>query len=81
MAWIKGVWPGNSPDLFVIEHLWNDLQESVFEEPIPRDRQQLINRVVQKWNSSTEERLSKLVHSLPNRIREVIDSDGGHTSY
>ena len=81
MAWIKGVWPGNSPDLNVIEHLWNDLQESVFEEPIPRDRQQLIDRVVQKWNSFTEERLSKLVHSFPNRIREVIDSDGGHTSY
>ena len=35
-------WPGNSPDLNIVEHIWSILQDSVFKEPHLRNREQLI---------------------------------------
>ena len=81
MTWTKGVWPGNSPDLNVIEHVWNVLQESVFIEPKPKTRDELITRVREKWFSLTPEYLSNLVHSFPNRITQTINNEGGNTNY
>jgi len=37
-------WPGNSPDLNPIEHVWARLQDSVFKELRPKNRQQLIKK-------------------------------------
>ena len=81
MTWTKGVWPGNSPDLNVIEHVWNVLRESVFIEPKPKTRDQLMTRVREKWFSLTPEYLSNLVHSFPNRITETINNEDGNTNY
>ena len=43
-AWFWNDWPGNS-DLNVIEHIWDILQDSIFNEPSPRNREQLIVRI------------------------------------
>jgi transposase-like protein len=80
-SWTEGVWSGNSPDFNVIEHVWSVLQDSVFETPIPRTREELIQRVRQKWFSLTREYLSSLVHSFPKRIEQAINNEGGHTDY
>jgi hypothetical protein len=79
--WTRGVWPGSSPDLNVIEHLWAELQDSVFIEPRPTNRQELIDRVQNKWKSFTKSQLRNLVESFPNRIKETINNEGKHTSY
>ena len=44
-SWTKGVWSGKSPDFNVLEHVWSVLQNSVFEDPKPKNREQLIRRV------------------------------------
>ena len=80
-SWTKGVWPGNSPDLNVIEHVWSVLQNSVFIAPKPKTREQLITRVMEAWNSLDADYLSNLVHSFSERIAQVIDNLGGHTTY
>jgi len=80
-AWTHGVWSGNSPDFNCIEPLWGVLQDSVFELPFPRTRDQLVARVQQKWHSLDPQLLRKLVHSFPNRIEEAINNEGRHTRY
>lgn len=80
-SWTSGIWSGNSPDFNVIEHVWSVLQESVFETPVPRNRQELEDRVRQKWFSLDVNYLQKLVHSFPKRIEECINNEGKHTSY
>ena len=80
-SWTKGVWPGNSPDLNVIEHVWSVLQNSFIITSKPKTRDQLIKRVQETWNSLDADYLSKLVHSFSKKISEVIDNQGGHTTY
>ena len=38
----KSVWPGNAAAFNVIEPLWNLIQEAVFLEPRPSNRDQFI---------------------------------------
>ena len=79
---ITSVWedrPGNSPDLNVIKNVWSVMQESVFEPPRPRNREQLIARVQEKWNSLPGDYLTKLVDSFPQRILDVLSANGGVT--
>ena len=52
-VWSKGMWPGNSPDLNPIEHIWATIQESVFIEPRPKNREELICMVQSAWKSIT----------------------------
>ena len=79
--WSKNFWPGNSPDLNVIEHLWAVLQDSVFIDPRPTDRDPLIKRVTETWNRIDIGLLRKLVDSFPARIDDVINAEGGSTMY
>jgi hypothetical protein len=77
----KGLWPGNSPDLNPIEHIWSVLQQSVFKNPVPKDRDGLIRRVTETWNSLDVTFLSNLTRSFPNRILEVRKAGYGHSRY
>jgi transposase len=79
--WSKGVWPGNSPDLNPVEHVWAVLQDSVFEKPIPTNRDSLIKRVLKTWNCLDVNFLRKLTRSFPNRIRACQKAGYGHTKY
>lgn len=69
--WGKGIWPGGSPDLNPIEHCWSILQDTVFIEPRPLNRESLIERVVKTWKNLDLNYCNKLVNSLPNRIQEL----------
>ena len=72
-------WPGNSQDLNVIENVWATLQDSVFEAPRPRNREQLIDRVKKTWNELPQTYLSNLVNAFPKRINDVLAAEGGTT--
>lgn len=80
-VWSKGIWPGNSPDFNPIEHIWDLLQNSVFEIPRPTNSQELWIRVLNKWENLSEEYLTKLAQSLPKRLAESKANAGRHSSF
>jgi transposase len=77
----SSIWPGNSPDLNVIEHIWARLQDSVFISPMPKNRMELIARVQETWSSLDVNYLAALADSLPNRVAAVRGAEGRHTDY
>ena len=73
-------WPAVSPDLNPIEHVWHRLKRGLrlrHIESLPQLRQ----AVVQEWAAIDNEFFETLILSMRNRIREVLNSNGGHTRY
>lgn len=80
-VWGKGKWPGNSPDLNPIEHLWSILKESIHKNPRPRNREELIKRVEKAWSEIDKNTIKNICRSFPKRIQEMLNASGGSTDY
>ena len=75
-------WPAVSPDLSPIEHLWDQLGQRVSaRRPAPNNRQQLIAVLQQEWNAIPQQRIQRLIRSMPRRCRVCVAVNGGHTGY
>ena len=72
--------PPQSPDLNVIEHLWDYLKKKV-KERRPTSRSTLVQVLTEEWNKLPPEFTRKLALSMPSRLSEVVKAKGGHTSY
>ena len=73
-------WPGNSPDLNPIEHLWATVKRKLRTKPI-YSTIELKKQVLLAWNQIPGQDLENLVNSIPSRINAVIKSYGGSTKY
>jgi len=73
-------WPAQSPDLSVIESVWEILKEKIFHRK-PRTLDDLWEVAVEEWNSITREQIRSLYDSIPRRLNAVLVSRGGHTKY
>ena len=80
-VWGKGIWPGNSPDLNLIENLWAILKSSAYEEPVPQNKKELRTRFEEKWNSISLDLLKNLSSSFKKRVKQIIYNHGGLTRY
>ena len=72
--------PAQSPDLNPIEHVWDYLQQKLNEHHIS-NKQELRKHFIEEWGKIDRKFCSKLVESVPNRLREVIKCKGGPTRY
>ena len=71
-----------SPDLNPIEHLWFLVKHKLKHYPLkPSNKEELWERVVAIWNALTTEECTRLIESMPRRIRAVIKAKGGPTRY
>lgn len=74
-------WPSNSPDLNVIENCWNVMKRKVAEHH-PTSEADLKKVLKQVWTTEISPGYCKaLVHSMPARIRQVLNNKGFPTKY
>ena len=75
-------WPGNSPDLNPIENLWAIVKSRLRKRDCST-MVKLINAVIQVWfhDENFKNMCPKIVDSMPNRVKLVIEAKGGHISY
>jgi transposase len=74
-------WPAQSPDLNPIENLWMHGKDEVQNKVRPNNKEEMWQAVKQAWDAVSQERIAKLVRSMPDRIRAVIKAEGGSTRW
>ena len=74
-------WPGNSPDLNPIENVWGYMKGKLKKTRMT-SLQQLIQQIKLFWvRDLSKEYLLKLAHSMPQRIKLVLEAKGQLTKY
>lgn len=72
--------PPQSPDLNIIEHVWEILQRRIRKHHIT-SAQTLKNKLEEEWREISPAELENLVASMPRRLQAVVDAHGGPTKY
>ena len=73
-------WPGNSPNLNPIEHLWSQVKHLQWEERAT-SRGGIKKIAGNVWRQVTPSYLEKLFESMPRRMQAVVEAQGSHTKY
>ncbi|CAF4939197.1 unnamed protein product, partial [Rotaria sp. Silwood1] len=63
-----------------IEHIWDELERRL-KPYSPKNKDELWSIIQQEWKGIGREVTSKLVNSMPRRLREVLKNHGGPTRY
>ncbi|KAJ6650176.1 Transposable element Tcb1 transposase [Pseudolycoriella hygida] len=74
--------PVNSPDLNPIENLWAELMRD-WKDVYPRNKERLKQYIFERWEAKRYDLqyFQNLYASMPNRMKAVIDANGGPTKY
>lgn len=85
-SWIEGkdikqiTWPPQSPDMNIIEHIWNELKFRL-RGRVYKDREKLWKDLQREWKLISRQFIRDLYDSLPRRIAALRDAQGNHTKY
>jgi hypothetical protein len=65
-----------------IEHLRDDLDRRVrSRQPVPQTLQELPQALEQEWGRIPQDRIRRLIESIPRRARAVLQANGGPNRY
>ena len=70
-----------SPDLNPIENLWHELKEYIRREVMPTTKEQLIDGIVEFWQTVDTQNCKKYIGHLRKVIPKVIELNGEATGY
>jgi hypothetical protein len=73
-------WPPQSPDLNIIENVWQILKGNVHKRS-PSNSVDLWSIVLDEWHRIPEDYIIKLYESIPRRLDGLIHKKGLHTKY
>ena len=73
-------WPSNSPDLNIIEFVWQKMKTRV-QQVHPRTLEELKAALLEVWGSFSHKEVEEMVESVSRRIPEVIIKKGDATKY
>lgn len=71
-------WPPNSPDLNLIGNFWGYIKR--LKEFIPQTTDELWDQV-ETWGNMSAEYCRPTIESIPARLQEAVESNGGCTHY
>jgi transposase len=75
-------WPALSPDMSLIEHLWDELGRRVrYRQNPPDTLQDLCDAPVHEWNSIPQAFIQRLIGSMRWRCEAVVAARDVHTRY
>ena len=73
-------WPSQSPDLNIIEDVWNMMKFQLKGRTFDT-KESLWDEVYKQWKAITKEQILSLYDSLPRRMEAVRAAEGGFTKY
>jgi hypothetical protein len=75
-------WPPRSPDLSPIEHVWDMIGQRLKNlARRPQTIQQLRHEIQVVWDALPQEEIDNLIRSMPRRVAECVNLQGGPTHY
>jgi transposase len=83
-------WPPNSPDMNPIEHLWPVVKNELFRRfpdtstlrgGCAKVKSELKARLTVVWDNIGEEVLDRLIASMPERVKALLEAKGWYTEY
>lgn len=72
--------PPQSPDLNVIEHLWDELKRRIRHRHVS-NKNELKTVLLEEWQHISSQTTETLVSSMPSRLQAVLEASGGPTRY
>ena len=73
--------PAESPDLNPIENVWHELKEYIRREVKPTRKEELVDGILQFWETVDVAKCTKYIHHLRKVIPKVIELKGEPTGY
>ena len=78
---IKSIdWPPQSPDLNPIENLWSILKRKIKKGDYT-NKDKMKSLLVDAWNTIPQQVIRNLITTLPQRIKKVVENNGGMIDY
>ena len=74
--------PAQSPDMNPIEHVWYLIKIAINKRPRrPGNIEELTGALMEEWEKIDIKVINSLINSMPNRVRQLKEVNGGSTKY